>query len=490
MHCQLAHLRHCLRGRIRRALDELPKSLDETYARALEDIEDQNWEYAHRLLQCVAVAARPLCIEELAEFLAFDFNGAPTPEYLEDWRHEDPRHAVLFTCSSLLAVVDVDGSRVIQFTHFSVKEYLTSTRIIREKDTVSRFHISMTSAHTMVAQGCLGVLLHLGENITKSDLEAFPLVEYAAEHWAGHAQFERASPDIQYGMKRLFDPRNHHFPIWIWIHDPERSCPLSERSEYPSQPRATPLHYAAFCDIPDVIEFLIVERSQDVNARGFYYDETSLSVASRKGHLKVVQALLEHGADHETRDKFGWRPLEWVSATEHIDVVQALLDHGAEVKAKDKYKNTSLHVASRFKQAAVARMLLERGAEANARNRKNEIPLHWASEMGHMEGARVLLEYGADVDARNIENATPLQIASQMGHTDLVQLLLRYSADVDAWDQKGQVPFQKAPTTGNHDSKFSSENKDFKPIFRPRTLWEFVRDLIAAIAFFLCLSLL
>ena len=451
MYCQLAHLRHCLRGRVRRALDELPKSLDETYARTLEDIGDQNWEYAHRLFQCVAVAARPLRIKELAEFLAFDFNGAPTPEYLEDWRHEDPRHAVAFICSSLLIVVNVDGSQVIQFTHYSVKEYLTSTRITREKETVSRFHISMTSAHTMVAQGCLGVLLHLGENVTKRGLEKFPLVKYAAEHWVGHAQFERASPDIQDGMKRLFDPKNRHFPIWIWIHDPERSCHLSERSEYPSQLRATPLHYAAFCGIHDVIKFLIVERSQDVNARGFYYDETSLSVASRKGHLNVVRVLLEHSADHETRDKFGWRPLEWVSTTEHVDVVRALLDHGAEVKAKDKYRNTSLHVASRFKQAAVARVLLERGAEANARNRDNEIPLHWASEMGHVEGARVLLQYGADVDSRNTKNETPLHITSQMGHTDLVRLLLRYNADVHAWDQKGQTPFQKASVNGKHD---------------------------------------
>lgn len=451
MYCQLAHLRHCLQGRVRRALDELPKSLDETYARTLEDIGDQNWEYAYRLFQCVAVAARPLRIKELAEFLAFDFNGAPTPEYLEDWRHEDPRHAVASICSSLLAVVNVDGSQVIQFAHFSVKEYLTSTRITREKETVSRFHISMTSAHTMVAQGCLGVLLHLDENVTKRGLEKFPLVEYAAEHWVGHAQFERASPNIQDGTKRLFDPRNRHFTIWIWIHDPERSCHLSERSEYPSQLRATPLHYAAFCGIHDVIKFLIVERSQDVNARGFYYDETSLSVASRKGHLKVVRVLLEHGADHETRDKFGWRPLEWVSTTEHVDVVRALLDHGAEVKARDKYWNTSLHVASRFKQAAVARVLLERGAEANAWNRDNEIPLHWASEMGHVEGARDLLRHGADVDARNTKNETPLHITSQMGHTDLVRLLLRYNADVHAWDQKGQTPFQKASANGNHD---------------------------------------
>ena len=68
MFCQLVYLRRCIPGRIQRALDELPKTLDETYARTLEEIDEQNWEYAHRLFQCVAAASRPLRVDELAEF--------------------------------------------------------------------------------------------------------------------------------------------------------------------------------------------------------------------------------------------------------------------------------------------------------------------------------------------------------------------------------------------------------------------------------------
>jgi hypothetical protein len=64
-------LRRCLSPRIRRALDELPETLDETYERTLLDIDDENWEYSHRLFQCIVVARRPLHVEELAGFLAF-----------------------------------------------------------------------------------------------------------------------------------------------------------------------------------------------------------------------------------------------------------------------------------------------------------------------------------------------------------------------------------------------------------------------------------
>src|SRR5258707_7686356 len=161
VYCQLEYLRRqCLHQRIRHALDELPDTLDETYDRTLKEIGKRNWEYAHRLFQCVAAASRPLRVEELAEFLAFDFKTDSTPTLQEDWREEDPAHAVRSICSSLLAIVDVDGSSVIQFAPFSVKEYLTSDRLAESKETISRFHVSLslTQAHTIVAQACLGIL--------------------------------------------------------------------------------------------------------------------------------------------------------------------------------------------------------------------------------------------------------------------------------------------------------------------------------------------
>jgi len=175
VYCQVVCLRGCHPGRIRHTLAELPETLDETYERTLREIGKANWELAHRLLQCVAVASRPLRVEELAEFLAFDFKSGPIPKFHEGWRMEDPVDAVLSTCSTLLALVNVDGSAVIQFSHFSVKEFLTSTRFANKCDTIScRYHISTTPAHTLVAQARLGILLHLDKNITRDSLTKFP----------------------------------------------------------------------------------------------------------------------------------------------------------------------------------------------------------------------------------------------------------------------------------------------------------------------------
>ncbi len=85
-------------------------------------------EFARRLLLCVVAVSRPLRIEELAEFLAFDFKAGQIPTFRKDWHLEDPVEAVLSTCSTLLSLSNVENSQVIQFSHFSVKEFLTSTR--------------------------------------------------------------------------------------------------------------------------------------------------------------------------------------------------------------------------------------------------------------------------------------------------------------------------------------------------------------------------
>ena len=486
MSCQLQYLRHCLRQRIRRALDELPDTLDETYDRTLEEIGKQNWEYAHRLFQCVAAASRPLRVDELAEFLAFDFDTDSTPTLREDWREEDPAHAVRSTCSSLLAVVDVDGSSVIQFAHFSVKEYLTSKRLTESKETISRFHVSMTLAHTIIAQACLGVLLHIDEDVTKDDFEKFPLARYAAEHLGEHARFEGVSPKIQDGMKCLFDPSNHHLSVWAWIYHPERDTP--DEFERPSQALGleTPLHDAAFYGLHDIVKFLIVERSQNVNAPGFLEDETPLSVACRQGYPEVARVLLEHGADTETRDKQKFSPLERSSEYGDVEVLRVLLENHADVNFLADDNLTALHFASMSGHVAVARVLLENGVDANARDtEKNKTPLHWARNEGvtralleygadptardssnrtplhealeenHAEIARVLLENGVDANARDAKNRTPLHVAAKYARLDGVRLLLQHGADIHAQDDEGRTPFHVASA-----SRFPGPNLD------------------------------
>jgi hypothetical protein len=160
--CQLEVLRYCFPNNLRRILEELPKSLDDTYKRILKEINNANQVHAYRLLQCLTVASRPLRVEELAEVLAFDLSTGGIPKLNADWRWENQEEAVLSACSSLVSVIIKDGSRVVQFSHFSVKEFLTSDRLATCMEE-SQFYIPVEHSHTILAQACLGVLLCLDD---------------------------------------------------------------------------------------------------------------------------------------------------------------------------------------------------------------------------------------------------------------------------------------------------------------------------------------
>jgi hypothetical protein len=168
-------------------LDELPESLDETYELVLKEIKKPNRDHARRLLQCLVVAIRPLRVEELAEVLAVDFDDAEgIPKLNPNWRWEDEEQALLTSCSSLIAIVEAKKSRVVQFSHFSVKEFLTSTRLATSIKDLSRYHIDFEPAHTILAQACMRH--NTGSHILSSRGFRFPYERLwnAFLIWIGH----------------------------------------------------------------------------------------------------------------------------------------------------------------------------------------------------------------------------------------------------------------------------------------------------------------
>ena len=166
-------------------------------------------------MQCLVAAVRPLQVKELAEVLVFDFNVEGIPKLNPGWRWEDHEEAVMSACSSLVMIVKDGDSRVVQFSHFSVKEFLTANRLADPISDVSRYHIQLVAAHTILAQACLGVLLRLDDSMDRDKIENLPLAPYAARHWVTHARVENVSSRIKDGIECLFDAGKPHFATWL-----------------------------------------------------------------------------------------------------------------------------------------------------------------------------------------------------------------------------------------------------------------------------------
>ena len=406
-------------------MEELPESLDETYERILREIRKPNQGHAYRLLQCLVVAIRPLRVEELAEVLAFDFNGEEMPRLIPSWRWEDQEEAVMSTCSSLVTIVkDKDSdSRVVQFSHFSVKEFLTVDRLAEPMRDVSRYHIRLEAAHTILAQACLGVLLRLDERVGRNSIEDFPLVRYAAQYWPPHARVENVSSRIKNGMECLFDADRPYFATWLWIYDEDRRG-LSMLTEHPEKPPAVPLYYAAKLGFRDLTEHLIAEHPEHVNAKGGY-ESTSMHAAASAGHANILSLLIEHGADLNGRGWNGGTPLCQASDNGKLEAGQLLLNHGADIDARNIFNITVLTGAIFQGHVEFALMLLERGALIDARDSAGRTALHHATMTNQVEAARFLLEHGANVNVRDEDGKTP----SDYGNAEMVELMSEYGGE-------------------------------------------------------------
>ena len=390
MFCQLEILRHCFPPSVRLILEELPESLDETYERILREIRKPNQGYAHRLMQCLVAAVRPLRVKELAEVLAFDFNVEGIPKLNPAWRWEDQEEAVMSACSSLMMIVKDGDSRVVQFSHFSVKEFLTTNRLVEPIKDVSRFHIRQEAAHTILTQACLGALLRLDDDIDRDKIESFPLARYAAQYWTTHAQVENMSSRIKDGMERLFDADKPHFATWLWIYNEDREGD-SMFTKCPEKPEAVPLYYAARFGFCDLAKHLIAENPEQVNAQGGRRG-TPMHAGARAGRADILSLLLEHGAELEGRANFNMTPLHVASGYGKLEAVRCLLDHGADINARDRDDWTVLGWAlSEKNNIQVVRLLLERGVDVDVRDISS-----WTASLGTVEQEVVerLSKYG------------------------------------------------------------------------------------------------
>ena len=415
----------------------MPESLDGTYERVLREIKKPNRDHALRLLQCLVVAIRPLRVEELAEVLAVDFEVAAGMARLNaSWRWEDQEQALLSSCSSLISIVDGPGddddddsdhdSRAVQFSHFSVKEFLTSPRLATPNRDVSYFHIDLECAHTIMAQACLGILLQSDDRFEPTSAgNSSPLVRYAAEYWARHAQFKNVSSNVRQAMEKIFDQGKPYFAAWIKLHDMDTRVPFPSpfyQFSPSSKSPAGPLYYAALCGFQDLAEHLIVKNPQEVDANGGCYVTPFLAALVGR-HFELAQLLHRNDSSVDQRGRAGITPLISAAFSGDLEMIQVLLGYKTDINARNDFGVTPLWVAVVYGGHEAARLLLEHGADPNIPVSRGEAPLHYASKTGESEAVRLLLDHGVDVDAVDGSGKTAFQLALANGHDDIVTLL-------------------------------------------------------------------
>ncbi|XP_028966676.1 poly [ADP-ribose] polymerase tankyrase-1 [Galendromus occidentalis] len=232
---------------------------------------------------------------------------------------------------------------------------------------------------------------------------------------------------------------------------------------------------------------------------------TPLHLAAGYNRIRVVQLLLEKGADVHAKDKGGLVPLHNACSYGHYEVTELLLRAGAAVNAMDLWQFTPLHEAASKCRLDVCSLLLAHGADptllnchsrsalsmAPTREIQQQLLLEYrgncfleacrsgdlarvkkyiAQELINFKSflngdsalhcavsaaankkkiVEILIRKGAHVNDKNKQMLSPLHIAADHTFLDMIDLLLKNGAKINALDGNGESALHRCGRSGN-----------------------------------------
>ncbi|XP_051684962.1 ankyrin repeat and SOCS box protein 3 isoform X3 [Oryctolagus cuniculus] len=214
-----------------------------------------------------------------------------------------------------------------------------------------------------------------------------------------------------------------------------------------------PIHEAAYHNSIECLQMLIhADSSENYIQTKTFEGFCALHLAASQGHWKIVQILIEAGADPNATTLEETTPLFLAVENGQIDVLRLLLRHGANVNGSHSMCGwNSLHQASFQGNAEIIKLLLKKGANKECQDDFGITPLFVAAQYGKLESLSILISSGANVNCQALDKATPLFIAAQEGHTKCVELLLSSGADPDLYcnEDNWQLPIHAAAQMGH-----------------------------------------
>jgi ankyrin repeat protein len=302
--------------------------------------------------------------------------------------------------------------------------------------------------------------------------------------------------------KSLWDSENLQILRTLLFYGADPECFISDKE------RGFPLIDAALEGSLGAVNLLLSEGA-GVNLYVPSYYGTALQAAASRDHLKLVEALIQFGADvnapdgiayHQIRQDFirtFWyghkdltnkraqqTPLQIAAENDNVSLVQVLLQNRASANACPvstdaryllgkipPYGDPFSALASRYEEEmmfstaiqygvqnqnlALVCLLLSVGANVDSRVAPTygDTPLQRSVRLGNLEITRSLIGAGADLNAppATFNGRTAIQAAAESGSFQIVRMLLKANADLNApaGEERGMTALQAAILNGH-----------------------------------------
>ena len=172
-----------------------------------------------------------------------------------------------------------------------------------------------------------------------------------------------------------------------------------------------------------------------VDAQG----ETAIFCAAKYGTIDTLLPLLERGANTSVKNNDGHTVLIETIVEGRPDSVLKMLEQGVSLAVKANSEEGSLFEAILRGDTEDVLTLLNEGVNPDAQTEEGFTALMAASGMGHKEIVSALLDRGANVNTKDSGTLSPVIIAAHVGNRETVRLLLEGGADPNATCSYGSV---------------------------------------------------
>ncbi|KAJ7726445.1 ankyrin repeat-containing domain protein, partial [Mycena maculata] len=438
--CLLKELDDCWSTEWEETLNSLPSDLYGIYDRFLKRVPSKRLIYVQAIFRWLLFAAHPVTLDELADAIAFNFSD-PAELIYDPCRCKDNMSAIFKWLDGLILIKDRDYSwhpepepeKSVALAHASVQDYILSKQFT-DKFAADKFHNHVSTI------SCTFLTLSI---LNSETFPNYPLSMYAANYWSHYVKQDGS------GQYAALNHLHDFISIWPghdtpdWNHSIPSPCILCSTIGYAEGvcfllekganvdavdgPMGTALQTAAYKGFTQIVGLLLDKEANlypDTHA-------TPLYLACLKGHMEVVQMLLEHGAIASAPEEEVHLVLDQVIKEGHIDILCLLLNNGVDANTTSNSFSSALHTACSFNQRQIIELLLSNGADINAVGGKYEGLLPAASAGGMLDIVQLFVDKGLDVNQIEGGKYSALQASSEAGHPEVVCFLLEKAAEVN-----------------------------------------------------------
>lgn len=337
---------------VRKALEELPESREDTYKSTMTRIRSQRankQKYAILILSWIVWASRPLSVGEMLHALAVEEGDSCFQNGRTLLKEDIPE----FCCG----LVVIDEANTVRLVHYTAQDYFTEHKAAE-----------FPNFHGHIASTCASYLcmLPLDQPYVplEDKLEKYPFARYAGEYLDCHVRKVRNEATITkvaQTMQRFLQTRHrsdfyHSLLLYLgayycttrnllekgvklsWLTRlllkiGEFSGPDHQDQELPvSELRTTELHLAVFLGCTNLV-YEYIKNGIDVDALDEFRN-SALVIAFEKNDDEIIAILLDHGVYVDLETESGHSFLLCAARKDLRDTVQRILReaHGGEYR--------------------------------------------------------------------------------------------------------------------------------------------------------------